>query len=368
MKKIKIAMVVCRLEFGGVESVILNYTGNMDQNNYDFHIITQDINDEKCVELFENRGFVVHKVCHKRKSIVRNIIELWKVLKNERFDIVHSHMTLTNFYVLFLAKLCGVKACISHSHNSLDSNSAVRSEIYRILRCLNCICATHYFACGQDAADFLFGKKNRKRVMIFNNAIEMKRYQFTLERRERIRDKYHIGDKICIGHVGRFMEQKNQLFLLDVFAKYHESVPESVLLLIGDGELKEDIINKIKVLNLEKDIVMTGNINNVNETYSAMDMFLLPSFFEGLPVVIIEAQAAALPCLLSDLIDVRCKMTEDIEFISIDCLTEWVNAMKKIDTGKRLASIDKEIDLPGYNLKKEASRMEQVYLQCCNAR
>lgn len=368
MKKIKIAMLVCRLEFGGVESVILNYTDNMTKSNYEFHIITQDINDENCVKLFENKGFKVYKICHKRKSIFRNVRELYRIFKTENYDIVHSHMTLTNFYALFIAKLCGVKVRISHSHNSLESTNFVKTLVYGILRCLNCRYATHFFACGQDAADFLFGTKNRNKVYIFPNAIETERYRFSVERRNEIRAKYHIGERTCVGHVGRFMEQKNQFFLIDIFARYVLKDPKSVLLIVGDGELKSELISHIKTLHLEDSVIMTGNINNVNEVYSAMDMFLLPSLFEGLPVVAVEAQAAGLPCLLSDRIDKRCKLTDDVAFFSIDGIDSWVEAMLKVDKQKRLPYCEKTIHLPGYDLKEEAAKMEKLYLQCCSGR
>lgn len=368
MKKIKIAMLVCRLEFGGVESVILNYTDNMTKLNYEFHIITQDINDENCVKLFEKKGFKVHKICHKRKSILRNVRELYQILKTEKYDIVHSHMTLTNSYALFIAKLCVVKVRISHSHNSVESSSFMKSLAYSILRYLNCRYATHFFACGQDAADFLFGVKNRDKVYIFPNAIETERYRFSVEHRNKIRANYHVGERICVGHVGRFMEQKNQVFLIDIFARYALKNPDSVLLIVGDGELKPELISHIKTLRLEDSVIMTGNINNVNEIYSAMDMFLLPSLFEGLPVVAVEAQAAGLPCLLSDKIDKKCKLTDNVEFFSIDGVDSWVEAMSKVDTQKRLAYCGKPIRLPGYDLKEEAAKMEKLYLQCCNGR
>lgn len=368
MKKIKIAMIVCRLEFGGVESVILNYTSNMERDKFDFHIITQDINDEECVKLFENKGFIVHKICHKRKSVIRNVIEMWKVLKEEKYDIVHSHMTLTNFYALLLAKFSGVQVCISHSHNSLVSTNYIKKLVYSLLRFLNCICATNYFACGQDAADFLFGKKNRAKIKIFNNAIESEKYAYSITNRLKIRTKLNIENKVCIGHVGRFMNQKNQIFLIDIFEKYHKYNPNSVLLIIGDGELRPIITNYINQKQLSDSVIMTGNINNVFELYSAMDLFLLPSLFEGLPVVVIEAQASGLPCLLSDKIDERCKLTNLVKFIPIEKAEDWVNVMIDENLTQREMYLTKKIDLKGYDLKKEAKRMEELYLQCCKMR
>ncbi len=363
MNPIKIVHIVCRMEFGGVESVILNYMKQLDKSRFEFHIITQDINDEKCIKSFIDEGFTVHIITHKRKNIVRNVIQLFKVLRKNRFKIIHSHMTLTNFYVLLLAMFLGSKVRISHSHNDMHADSKIKSFLYKVLSIVNCTVATHYFACGVDAASFLFGSKNMYtgKVHILNNAIDTEKYSYNVKIRESIRKQLEVEEKVCVGHVGRFMEQKNQLFLLEIFADYHKENPNSVLLLIGDGELKDKLIKKSRELEISGSVIFTGNVSNVNEYYHAMDIFLLPSHFEGLPVVLVEAQCSGLPCLVSDKVDKRCNFGNEVKFISIDNTNNWVREMKKITALRREDGTNK-LRNNHYSIKDEAKWLENFYI------
>ena len=152
---IKVAEFVTRLEFGGVEAMLLNYTTHFQHpEQFKFHIITQDINDDNCIRQFEDAGYTVHVVTHKRKSIAKNIREVYQVLKQERFDIVHSHMTLTNFYVLFLAKMLGVRVRISHAHSAFRENNLKAKLTFPILKRMNRAAANIRVACGYNAGVF----------------------------------------------------------------------------------------------------------------------------------------------------------------------------------------------------------------------
>ena len=363
MKKIKVALFVCRMVYGGVEAVISNYMRNFDKDKFELHIITQDINDENCIKDFVEQGFIVHVVTHKRKGIMKNIRDTKKLFREYDFDIVHSHMTLANFLVLFLAKHYGIKVRISHSHNCLNSSTLIQKIKYGILRKLNCMPATDYYACGVDAGAFLFGEKNMKagKVKVFKNAIDIKKYAFDPIIRNAMREKLGIHDKMCIGHVGRFTEQKNHTFLIGCFNDYHKINPESVLLLVGDGELKEEITEKINELGLSDSVIMTGNITNVEDYYQAMDVFLLPSVFEGLPLVSVEVQNCGLPCLISDKVDKRCKITENVYFLPIDSTSVWAEKINSLDTKNRRSCCE-EIAANGYDIVSESEKLAQSYL------
>lgn len=210
---------------------------------------------------------------------------------------------------------------------------------------------------------FLFGKKNveKGKVFILNNAIKIENYAFDQSVRERIRKQYSMENTFCIGHVGRFMNQKNHVFLIDVFNEVYKKFPQSRLLLIGDGKLIENIRNKVKKLRLEKDVIFTGNVKNVNEMYQVMDVLALPSLYEGLPVVLIEAQAAGLNCIVSDKVDRRSALTDQVEFIPLNDYKNWA----KIIIGK----IDKHhidnrtiLEEKGYSIEIEATKLENYYL------
>lgn len=371
-KKIKVAEFVTRLEFGGVEAILLNYTSHFQHpDQFDLHVITQDINDLKCISEFEQAGYTVHIVTHKRKSIVKNVMEIYRILKKENFDIAHSHMTLTNFYVLFLARMVGVPVCISHAHNAFNEDNFKAKITFPILKRLNCLTANVWMTCGYSAGVFLYGKKamDSQKVYMMRNAIDVRRFQRNIAIRQKIREQYKINDSICIGHVGRFSLQKNHFFILDIFKAIRDINSEAKFLLIGDGELHEKIVCKIHELNLEKSIIMTGNVTNTNELYQAMDGFILPSLYEGLPVVSIEAQAAGLPCLISENVDHRCAITSTVHFLSIDeSPVVWAKEILKYIAQPQSGSSILALKQYGYDIITEAHKLEEFYKAKTRAR
>ncbi|WP_270302333.1 glycosyltransferase [Baileyella intestinalis] len=367
---IRVAEFVTRLEFGGVEAMLLNYTTHFQHpEQFEFHVITQDINDDNCIRQFENAGYTVHVVTHKRKSIAKNIREVCQVLKQERFDIVHSHMTLTNFYVLFLAKMLGVRVRISHAHSAFREDNLKAKLSFPFLKWLNCVTANIWVACGYNAGVFLYGKNavDSHKVYMMRNAIDLQHFQRNDKIRKMIREKYAIGDGLCVGHIGRFSHPKNHFFVLEIFDAVRKIVPEASFLLLGDGELRDEIIEKIKELHLEASVVLTGNVTNTNEFYQAMDAFILPSFYEGLPVVSIEAQAADLPCLISENVDHHCAITSKIRFLSIQkSADEWAREILKCVA---LPHTDDNIGVltkAGYNIETEARKLEELYKSSIN--
>lgn len=365
-KKIKVVEFIPRLEFGGVESVVLNYISHLpDRGNFEFHVIAQNVYDPKCVRQFENLGFKVHLVTHKRTDLIKNCGEIWKILKKEKFDVAHSHMTLTNFYVLFLAKVAGTNIRISHSHNAFKVENWKQKVSWPILKFMNRKAANIWATCGYDAGAFLFGKKamQENQVVVMNNAIDESLFQYDFGVREQLRKKLGITKQFVIGHIGRFMEQKNHTFLIDIFAGVLKYIPDAKLLLVGDGELQNSISDKVKKLNLEESVIFTGNVTNPQEYYQAMDLFVLPSLFEGLPVVSIEAQASGLPCLISDKVDTRCKITSNVRFLPIDQGgKQWIEEIVDCKYKGRNEKATQQIVNSGYSILKEAEKLELLYL------
>lgn len=367
---IKVAEFVTRLEFGGVEAMLLNYTTHFQHpKQFEFHIITQDINDDNCIRQFEEAGYTVHVVTHKRKSIAKNVREVYQVLKQEHFDIVHSHMTLTNFYVLFLAKMLGVRVCISHAHSEFREDSLKEKLTFPFLKWLNRVTANIWVACGYNAGVFLYGKDavDAHKVYMMRNAIDLQHFQRNDKIRQMIREKYAIGDGLCVGHIGRFSPPKNHFFVLEIFDAVRKIAPETSFLLVGDGELWDGVLAKIKELHLEESIVLTGNVTNTNEFYQAMDVFILPSFYEGLPVVSIEAQAADLPCLISENVDHHCAITSNIRFLSIQkSADEWAKEILKCAVQPCSDDNIGVLTKAGYNIETEARKLEKLYKSSIN--
>ena len=368
--KIKIVQFVTRLEFGGVEAMLINYTTHFkNPEQFDFHIITQDINNPNCIRQFEEAGYTVHIVTHKRKSIARNVKEVYQVMKQEYFDIAHGHMTLTNFYVLFIAKMLGVRVRICHAHSAFREDALKAKLVFPVLKWLNRIVANVWMACGYNAGVFLYGKEamETKKVYMLRNAIDLQRFKKDNMIRKMIREKYALGNDLCIGHIGRFSPPKNHFFVLAIFDAIRKIAPETKFLLVGDGELREKIFAKIKELKLEDSVVLTGNVTNTNELYQAMDVFILPSLYEGLPVVSIEAQATDLPCLISENVDHRCALTPNVHFFSIEkSADEWAKEILKYAVKLCDSTGIEVLTQAGYNIETEAQKLEEFYKNLMN--
>lgn len=365
-RKVKVAEFVSRLESGGVESMLLNYLGHFSYpEDFEIHIVTQDINDERCLRTFQDAGYHIDIVTHKKKSIFKNVVEISRLLRRERFDVVHSHMTLMNFYVLFIAGLTGAKLRISHSHNAFRSHNPLKLAFWSALKPLNKWCANRWFACGREAGIFLFGKHamDDGKVTILPNAIDLGRFEYNPISRARIRKELGIGDKdFVVGHVGRFMDQKNHKYLIDIFASLLGKRPDAWLILVGTGELEKQIKDYVAEHGLKNRVFFVGSVDNVNDYYQAMDVFALPSKFEGLPVVSIEAQAADLPVLISSNVDRSCALTDNVKFASVDLEPSvWANELLRIANHSRRAEIQQRLRKAGYDIQTEAGRLEAIY-------
>lgn len=350
-KKIKIAHCVVALS-GGVGSVIMNYFDYI-KDRYELHIITQDIVSEEYKKKYENRGYTIHVVPSKKQGIVKNIRALIRIFKKEKFDIVHAHMTSTNVFPLFAAKIAGVPVRISHSHIASRLNF-----LGKVAAILNKIVASDLFACGEDAGKSLYGNS---KYIIIKNAISLKKYRYNKEIRKEQRELLEIGiAETVYCHVGRFNHEKNHTFLIDVFSEIVKKEKRAKLILIGDGELEYKIREKVKSMNLEKQVVFLGFIDDVHLKLQAVDLFLLPSKYEGLCIAAIEAQAAGLPCILSDKVDPATKINENVEFCSISSLEQWVRLAAKYIKTDRIQDNKKLVDA-GFEISVEADKLDKYY-------
>ena len=206
------------------------------------------------------------------------------------------------------------------------------------------------------AGDWLYGKKTK--YTVFNNAIELDKFVYNEQIRNRIRKQYHIEDKYVIGHVGRFCYQKNHDFLIDIFEKVHEREKDSVLLLIGEGELEDEIKAKVHRLGLDECVIFAGTCNNVNEMYQAMDVFVLPSRYEGLPVVGVEAQAAGVPCLFSSNITSEILMSKNAMQIQ-DNIKDWINIIMQYTKFEK----DSVSNLKKFDILTIANDLQNRYME-----
>ncbi len=364
MRKIRICHVIGNFVNGGVESVIYNYFSNIDLNTYEVHIIGHGIRVRECADRFVNMGFLIHNITPKSVSFSKSLKEMEAIFREYKFDIVHSHLTEWACVPMFLAWKCGIKVRINHSHMAEKPHGFKDIIYYGIRLSLGRLFSTAYFACGRDAAIYLFGKKAVEggKVTILPNAVDYEQFKFSRERRQEIRMEESIEDStIVVGHVGRYFEQKNHRFLIQIFDEFHKKQPNSELVLLGDGELMELIKQRVNEMKLDNAVRFLGNRNNVADWYQAMDVFVLPSLYEGLPVVGVEAQATGLPCLFSKGITPEIQISPNASFMDLEAgAGEWANKINEM-VSQNNARDNVILDHDRYDIKKNAGTLDLFY-------
>ena len=269
---------------GGVESVVMNYYRNIDRDKIQFHFLCdEDSTDIPYDEIEKLGGKVI--VIPPYQKLFKYQKELYKVFKENNYKIVHSHINALSVFPLRIAKKAGVPIRIAHSHSTSKEKEWKKNILKMILRSFSKLYANNYFACTEYAGKWLFGKKvvERKELNVINNAIDLKKFEFNENIREDLRKELGIKeDTLIIGHVGRFMKQKNHEFLIDVFEKAIKQDDNIYLILVGQGPLEDKIKEMAKEKGIEDKILFLGQRNDVNKLYQAMDIFVLPSLYEGL--------------------------------------------------------------------------------------
>jgi len=260
------------------------------------------------------------------------------MIKN-RNAIMHAHSSVYALPLFMLARRCGIKKLILHSHSTKFSSSRVKDLISKVLSEIAILYATDYWACSEEAALYMFGKNRGKSVQIMKNGIDFARFRYSVKEREEIRNKYGLSGRFVIGHVGRFSEEKNHEFIIRVFKEAKERNKEALLLLVGNGT-KYNNIRKICMENqVINDVLFIGFSNNVSSLLSSMDVFLFPSIHEGLPIALLEAQANGLPCIASDQITKDVKISNHLEFMSLNqSISDW--ATKILDAKREFKEVE----------------------------
>lgn len=359
---IRVLHVVVNMNRGGAETLIMNLYRNIDRKKIQFDFLTSKpgVFDSEIIAM----GGEIHQIPYITEVGHRGYLhELDKFLDQSSYKIIHTHMDKMSGFVLRSAKKANIPIRIAHSHNT-RSEGGVVAKMYKWYAGSNIKPnATHLYACSEAAAHWLYGNGMRN-SFILKNGIVTDKFQYTAEIRKQIRTKLQINEEtLVLGHVGRFSHQKNHLFLLDVFAKVNKELPNSVLLLAGDGSLKEKIIERIKDLNLENCVKLLGVREDIDVLLQAFDLFVFPSLHEGLPVTLIEAQGAGLPCLISSAVTKEVDMGIGlVEFRPIRDTTLWQKSVIKLAKANRSRTIDQDaLAIKGYDIQKTAALAQTSY-------
>lgn len=365
-EQIRIAQIMGKWVGGGVEAVIMNYYRHLDRNKIQFDFICDSDSTNIPYEEIKSLGGKVILIPPYQK-IFKYIKELTKILKENKYKIVHSHLNTLSVFPLYCAKKAKVPVRIAHSHSTTNKKEWKKNLMKQALRPLSKVFATEYFCCSEFAGRWLFGNKayDKGKVYLLNNAIELDKFKYDEKIRNIKRKELDINDDtIVVGHIGRFVEQKNHEYLIEIFKELHQKEKNSLLILVGQGPLEDKIKIKVNNLGLTNNVLFLGQRNDANELYQAMDVFLLPSLYEGLPVVGVEAQASGLVCILSNAMTKETKVLESTVFLSLNEVS-GVWAKKIINSIKNYTRKDttNEITSNGFNIKEEANKLENKYFE-----
>lgn len=364
---IKILHIVSSLTIdSGVANFIMNYYRNIDKTKIQFDFLYFEKADKEIIEEFVRLGgnvYFVHKPSLKRCINTYKEFNSFFEQNAAKYIAVHLHEVYLVHFIKYFCNKYNIEHLITHAHTTKYSDNPKNALRNRIM-CLGLNnTATDLFACSKAAGEFYYGKEavNSRKVKIIPNAINLEKYKFNEAVRNRVRKKLNIEDKFVIGHIGRMAPQKNQIFLLKVFAGIKKEKENAVLLMIGDGPLRAEIEEEILNLNLKDSVILLGVRNDVPQLLMAMDLFVLPSLFEGLGIAAVEAQATGLTCILSDVVpkEVNCGICEFIGLgQEIGIWDEHI--MKKIHSYMDRNFMNVKMDY--YDILKTSRNLLEIYL------
>lgn len=331
---IRVAHVMGKMVGGGVEQVVMNYYRHIDRSRVQFDFLVDADSTLVPREEIESLGGRVFEI-PPYQHVLEYQRELVTLFRKQGWQIVHSHINALSVFPLRAAKKAGVPVRIAHSHSTAGKGEHVKNVLKAILRTQSNRYPTHRMACSRYAGEWLFGKEADFEVIY--NAIDLSRFTFDAEVRAEVRSELGVSDgQLAIGHVGRFMPQKNHRFLIEVFTEVAHRRDDSVLLLVGTGEDESKTKSKVDEFGIADRVMFLGQRNDVNRLYQAFDVFVLPSLYEGLGIVAIEAQCAGLPCFLSDQITREVDVTDTVRFLPICESILWADALCDVTPGNRI--------------------------------
>ncbi len=351
------------MDGGGISSFMMNYYRHIDHSrvHIDFlvHGNKKSIRDEEIIASGSN----IYHVTPKSKSLLANVKQITDLFESTQFDIVHAHADSGNAHVLKIAKKCGIKVRISHSHNTYYT---VQNKIHIILNEVQkkqiSKYATNLWACSQEAGTWLYG--NLKNVEIVRNAIDIEKYRYNDTNRAKIRKELNIENKFVIGMVGRFDFQKNHNYAISILEKVVPIKSDIVLVMLGDGQLKKTIEKRCNSCGLIEHTRFVGLVKDTVPYYSTFDAFIMPSLFEGLGIAAIEAQCAGLPVFVSDKFPTEVNVTSNVLFLPIyeKGLDLWCKMLLNNIAYNR-KNLWKRVKNAGYDIRTEARKLQNRYFE-----
>lgn len=347
------------MDRAGLETMLMNYYRKVDHKEIQFDFLTHRPERGAYDEEIKAMGGQIY---HAPRLYPQNFLAYYRYMKHffmehPEYSIIHSHIDAMSAFPLLAAKINHIPNRIAHSHTSKLDKDLKFPIKFAALKCTPSF-ANIYCACGEAAGRFMFPKQE---VYLIRNAIDLKKFQYNSDARQQLRKMYGLEHKLVIGHVGRFCYIKNQLFLLDIFKEILKEQKNIHLLMIGSGEDEQKIRKKIIALELNERVSLLVDRPDVNILYQAMDIFVMPSLFEGFPMVAVEAQSNGLPCIFSDKISKEVLLTDNTSMLSLDAGKEaWAKAILTHNKERNPNAI-MQLQEKGYDIDIEAQRLQQWY-------
>lgn len=326
----EILELVADLRIGGAQRVAANIAKYAPSDYHFTYLVFDEEIGEYEPEIRMHGNEVIH-IPSPKKGYPAYLRALQEQMRAHDYDVVHCHNMYSCGLVMQLAKQAGIPGRISHSHTAKDNilqESFPRKAYKRAMRDLIWTYSTDYLACGEDAGEELYGKQRfEKSGVVIKNGIDTAAYRFNADSRRRIREKYNLGDRFVIGHVGHYVEVKNQLFLIRMMPEILKRRPDAALLLFGEGETRAEMQAEIDRLGLSDSVRLMGNVSNIPQVLSTLDVFAFPSVLEGTPLALLEAQANGLPCVISATIPDDACVTDLIQKLPLSSPSAWSEAL-----------------------------------------
>lgn len=361
----RIAVVMGKMHSGGKKNLVMEYYRHIDRSKIQFDFICDADSQAIPKDEIEAGGGRVYEIAP-YQNIFKNMRDMRRIFKKNAYPVVHAYNSTMNLFPMAAAKQCGIPVRISESL-SMAHEGDWKTILKKLLRPMSKCFANYYMSCGDACGRWQFGDKwfDAGKVDVFKTVINTEFNAFHPEIRERTRKAMGWQDKIIIGHIGRFTYQKNSIRLIEIFAAIAKKEPQAVLCLIGDGELKADMMSKIDELGIASQVRYLGRREDIQQFYNAMDCFLLPSLYEGLPVVGLEAESCGLPVFFSTEVTREANVCELGHFIDLkESEDAWADKILKA-TKENMPirrSHAKEVADAGFDSRSEAQRMQDYYI------
>lgn len=339
----KILEFSAKLNIGGAQAVAANIAKYAEKSMQFTYVVFGDEVGEYEADILARGNTVLH-MPEPRENLWRFFWNIVLLMKKERFDVVHAHTMFNCGLIMLAGKIAGIPGRISHSHTINDDSekNAFRRAYLSLMRFLIHRCGTDWCACGLMAGNILYGEKWFARFgKIIKNGIDISKYQYDDAVRRKVRERYQIADRFVIGHVGHYTKVKNQTFLIQLMEEICKIRPGAILLLFGDGPDREMLEEQIGQKGLGSNVRLMGNVSNISEVLSAFDVFVFPSFYEGTPLALIEAQANGLPCIISDTIPGDACLTSTLKKLNLkQPILDWVNALVGVERNHNADAVE----------------------------